>query len=73
MDMKIDAEQIAHVLDYLAQLRRDRDRGGADVPERLRPAWISMGAWDVILEDLAAQRYRERERAHPRLQLVRLS
>ena len=69
MDMRIDAEQIEQVLSHLARLRHQRDQGGTDVLESLRPSWLSVGAWDVIVEDLQAQRYRERTR-DVRLRLV---
>ena len=53
MDMRIDAEQIEHVLSHLARLRQQRDQGHIDMLEGLRPSWLSVGAWDVVLEDLA--------------------
>jgi hypothetical protein len=63
MDMRIDAEQIEHVLSHLARLRQQRDQGHTDMLEGLRPSWLSVGAWDVVLEDLQAQRYKERARS----------
>jgi hypothetical protein len=63
MDMRIDAEQIEHVLSHLARLRQQRDQGNIDMLEGLRPSWLSVGAWDVVLEDLQAQRYKERARS----------
>lgn len=59
----IDAEQTERVLSYLARLRHDRDQGEMDILESLRPTWLGMDAWDVVLEDLETQRYKERGRA----------
>lgn len=69
MDVNIDAEQIEHVLSRLARLRHQRDQEDMDVLESLRPAWLGVDAWDIVLEDLEAQRYRERARV-VRLRLV---
>ncbi len=69
MNMLIDAEQIERVLSHLARLRLQREQGDAGALESLRPRWLSASAWDVILEDLQAQRYRERARG-VRLRLV---
>lgn len=69
MGTKVDAEQIERVLSHLARLRQRHDPADLDVLEGLRPAWLGMDAWDIVLEDLQAQRYRQR--AHNvRLQLV---
>lgn len=59
----IDAEQTERVLSYLARLRHHRDQGEMDLLESLRPTWLGMDAWDMVLEDLETQRYRERGRA----------
>lgn len=69
MGTKVDAEQIERVLSHLARLRQRHDAADLDVLEGLRPAWLGMDAWDIVLEDLQAQRYRQR--AHSvRLRLV---
>lgn len=70
MDAGIDARQIERVLSHLARLRHRRDHEDADVLENLRPSWLGMDAWEVVLEDLESQHYRERPRV-TRLQLVR--
>lgn len=70
MDTGIDARQTEYVLDQLARLRHRRDQ---DTLESLRPSWLGLDAWDVLLEDLEAQRYKERPRECGRvvrLQLV---
>jgi hypothetical protein len=59
----IDAEQTERVLSYLARLRHRRDQGEMDLLESLRPTWLGMDAWDIVLEDLETQRYKERGRA----------
>jgi len=59
----IDAEQTERVLSYLARLRHHRDQGEMDLLESLRPTWLGMDAWDIVLEDLETQRYKERGRA----------
>lgn len=66
----IDAEQTERVLSYLARLRHHRDLGEMDLLESLRPTWLGMDAWDVVLEDLETQRYKERAR-EARLQPAR--
>ncbi len=58
----IDAKQTERVLSYLARLRHQRDQGEPDLLESLRPAWLGMDAWDVVLEDLENQRYKDRAR-----------
>lgn len=70
MDAGIDARQIERVLSHLARLRHRRDQENMDALENLRPAWLGMDAWEVVLEDLEAQHYKERARV-VRLQLVR--
>lgn len=70
MDAGIDARQIERVLSHLARLQHRRDLEDGDTLENLRPSWLGMEAWDVVLDDLEAQRYKERPRA-ARLQLVR--
>lgn len=69
MDSGIDAKQTERVLSYLARLRHQSDPGAMDALESLRPPWLGMDAWDVVLEDLEAQHYRQRARV-VRLQLV---
>jgi hypothetical protein len=61
----IDAKQTERVLSYLARLRHHRDQGEPDVLESLRPEWLGMDAWDIVLDDLETQRYKERKRATP--------
>jgi hypothetical protein len=71
MDTNIDAKQIEHVLSHLARLRQRRDPADLDALEGLRPAWLGLDAWDIVLEDLQTERYRQR--AHSvRLRLVGL-
>ncbi len=70
METGIDAKQIERVLSHLARLRHHHDQE-ADTLEDLRPAWLGMDAWEVVLEDLEAQHYREHARRAPQLQLVR--
>ena len=65
----IDAKQTERVLSYLARLRHHRDQDEMDILESLRPTWLGMDAWDLVLEDLETQRYKERPRA--RLQPTR--
>lgn len=72
MNAAIDAKQTERVLSYLARLQHSRDQEELDVLESLRPAWLGMDAWDVVLDDLATQRYKERRQA-VRLALVRES
>lgn len=66
----IDAKQTERVLSYLARLQHFRDQEELDVLESLRPAWLGMDAWDVVLDDLETQRYKERKRV-ARLELAR--
>jgi hypothetical protein len=63
MDAAIDAKQTERVLSYLARLRHHRDQEEMDLLESLRPTWLGMDAWDVVLEDLETQRYKERPSA----------
>ena len=63
MNSAIDAKQTERVLSYLARLQHSRDQEELDVLESLRPAWLGMDAWDVVLDDLATQRYKERRQA----------
>lgn len=72
MNAAIDAKQTERVLSYLARLQHSRDQEELDVLESLRPAWLGMDAWDIVLDDLATQRYKERRR-EVRLELVRES
>ncbi|HEY9111114.1 MAG TPA: hypothetical protein VIM92_04985 [Rhodanobacteraceae bacterium] len=65
----IDARQIERVLSHLARLQHRRDQE-EDALEDLRPAWLGMDTWDVVLEDLEAQHYKKPVRV-ARLQLVR--
>lgn len=68
MDTGVDAKQTERVLSQLARLKHHCDQEGFDVLESLRPAWLGADAWDIVLEDLEAQRYRERARVvHLRL------
>lgn len=62
MDAAIDAKQTERVLSYLARLRHHRDQGEMDLLESLRPTWLGMDAWDMVLEDLETQCYKERAR-----------
>jgi len=59
MDGSIGTEQVERVLNYLAHLRHYSDRENVNALDSLRPTWMKMSAWDVILDDLEAQRYRE--------------
>lgn len=74
MDTNVDAEQIERVLNRLARLWQHDDHDGMNGLDSLRPAWLRADAWDVILEDLAAQRCPNpgspRVPAQPRLRLV---
>lgn len=67
-----DARQIEQVLSHLARLKHDAGTQDSDLLEDLRPIWLSPDAWDIVLEDLEAQRYREhvRMRQAPQLRLV---
>jgi hypothetical protein len=68
MDTSVDAKQTERVLSHLARLKHRRDPEGQDLLESLRPAWLAADAWDIVLEDLEAQHYRERARVvHLRL------
>lgn len=69
MDGGIDANQTERVLSYLARLKHQGDPAQMDALESLRPSWLGMDAWDVVLEDLEAQHYRNRARV-VRLQVV---
>lgn len=69
MAMNMEAAQIERVLSHLARLRHYRDPGDMDELESLRPSWLGPDAWDIVLEDLKAQRYTERARG-VRLRLV---
>lgn len=61
-------EQTEQVLSHLARLRQRYDQEDMDLLERLRPAWLGLDAWDIVLEELKVHRYRERVRvARPRL------
>lgn len=62
MDGTIDARQIERVLSHLARLRHRRDWAEADTLESLRPDWLGLDTWEVVLEDLEAQHYKERPR-----------
>lgn len=70
MDTEIDAGQIERVLSHLAHLQHRRDTDEVDALDDLRPDWLKLDAWEVVLEDLTTQYYRERPRV-ARLQLVR--
>lgn len=67
--MDIDAKQIERVLSQLARLRHHCDQEQLDALEALRPAWLGVDAWDIVLEDLETERYKERPRT-VRLQVV---
>ena len=69
MDATIDARQVERVLSHLARVQHRRTYGGMDGDD-LRPSWLAFDAWEVILDDLETQRYRERARV-AQLQLVR--
>lgn len=66
----IDAKQTERVLSHLARLRHQRERDEPDVLDSLRPAWLGMDAWEIVLDDLETQRYKERRHVS-RLRLVR--
>ena len=70
MDMSLDAEQIEHILSHLARLKHHSADGNVRVLDSLRPAWLGLGAWDIVLEDLESQRYRKHARS-VQLRLVR--
>ena len=68
MNMRIDAEQIEYTLSYLANLRQRRSHADMETLETLRPAWIGLDAWDMLLDDVRSQRYRDpARRTHLRL------
>jgi hypothetical protein len=69
METGIDARQIERVLSHLARLKHRRDEQ-ADTLEDLRPSWLGPDAWEIVLEDLESQHYRQHARV-ARLQLVR--
>jgi hypothetical protein len=69
MDAVIDAKETERVLSHLARLRHRRDYAESDALDSLRPAWLGMDTWDVVLDDLENQRYKERVRV-ARLQVV---
>lgn len=79
MDIGIDARQTERVLSQLARLRHHCGPEEMDALESLRPAWLGANAWDVVLDDLEAQCYREHAPAPApaerprtaRLQLIR--
>lgn len=70
METGVDARQIEYVLSHLARLRHRRGEDAAEALESLRPAWLGLDAWEVVLEDLESQHYRQRTSV-ARLQLVR--
>ena len=70
METGIDARQIERVLSHLARLKHRSDEQ-ADTLEDLRPSWLGLDAWDIVLEDLETQHYRRGRPCAPRLQLVR--
>lgn len=69
MDEGIDARQTERVLSHLARLKHHGDPQQLDALESLRPAWLTADAWDVVLDELEVQHYRERARV-VRLRLV---
>lgn len=60
MNTTIDAEQVEHMLSHLARLRHQCNPEHSNVLESLRPAWLGVDTWDIVLEDFEAQRYSER-------------
>ena len=60
MNMSIDAKQVEQTLSHLAQLRHQCHPEHMDVLESLRPAWLGVDTWDIVLEDFEAQRYGDR-------------
>ena len=70
MEPGIDARQIEQVLSHLARLQHRRDHADADTLDELKPGWLDLDTWEVVLDDLETQRYQQHTRA-PRLQLVR--
>ncbi|MGH8124424.1 MAG: hypothetical protein ACREPK_01050 [Rhodanobacteraceae bacterium] len=69
MDESIDARQTERVLSHLARLKHHCGQEESNVLESLRPAWLGVVAWDIVLDDLEAERYKKRASA-VRLQLV---
>lgn len=68
MNVNIDVDQTERMLSHLARLRQRYNRDDMDTLERLRPAWLGLDAWDIVLEELKMHRYRERPHmARPRL------
>ena len=68
MNMRIGAEQIEYTLSYLANLRQRHSHADMEALEALRPAWIGLDAWDMLLDDVRSQRHTGRaSRAHLRL------
>lgn len=66
MDTEIEnPEQIGLALAHLAHLRHSRDPHAEDTLEGLRPRWLGMDAWDMLLEELETGRYRESP-VHPK-------
>ena len=60
LNTSVDARQIEHVLSHLARLRQLRGPTDLDALDGLRPAWLRPDTWDIVLEDLQAERYRNR-------------
>ncbi|TAN05565.1 MAG: hypothetical protein EPN36_05710 [Rhodanobacteraceae bacterium] len=72
MDTEIEnAEQIGLALAHLARLRHCRDPHSEDALEGLRPRWLGLDAWDVVLEELENGCYREPP-ARPKCPVTRL-
>lgn len=68
MIVNTDVEQTERMLSHLARLRQRYNRDDMDMLERLRPAWLGLDAWDIVLEELKIHRYRQRPHvARPRL------
>ncbi len=70
MDRGIDAGQIERVLSHLARLKHRRNPEDMDALDDLRPAWLGLDTWDVVLEDLEVQHFRAHARTAS-LQAVR--
>jgi hypothetical protein len=70
MATEIDAGQIERVLSHLAHLGHRRDVDDMETLDNLRPGWLKLDAWEIVLEDLTTQYYRERPRT-AQLRLVR--
>ncbi len=60
MHTNISPEQVERMLSHLASLRLHRNRADLETLEALRPAWIGLDAWDMVLDDVTAQRFRDR-------------